>query len=254
MRKLVLVLGALAAACGQQLTAPPLAHLDRPVDITFGCAADVSDGSGATHTIALPTSACVGTAASAPDAGTSGTPDAGSGPISIRYTLGFVIEASRGDVSVTLQQNSAFVDSDVYAPGLNGIPVGRLPVGIATTTNGCYTVVANGGSCDLALVNVANAFRARPGAGPPQEISSTDGVLAAGRTAIGPPRAGASSGNFPDCNAGASAGVAYVSFASCNLVARVELPSGRVLDGVQFRPGQAPALVGPDVSCPIDCT
>src|SRR5262249_38051430 len=46
----------------------------------------------------------------------------------------------------------------------------------------------------------------------------------------------------------------YVSFASCGLVARVEIKSGRILDGVQFRAGQPPAIVGPDVTCPVECT
>jgi hypothetical protein len=250
----LLILAALSAACGQPLQAPPLAHLDRPVDIAFGCAADVADSTGAVTTVGLPNSACAGAAAVAPDAGTAGSPDGGVGPLRTRYPLAFVIEAARGDVSVTLQGNSAFVDNDVFAPGLNGIPVGRLPVGIVTTSNGCSTVVANNGSCDLALVNVGNAFRARPGSVRRQVMSSSAGALAARPTAIVAPPSLPFDGTAPSCDPSAPEGVVYVSFASCGLVARVELPSGRILDGVQFHPGTAPTLVGPDVTCPIECT
>src|SRR5262249_32747639 len=111
------------AACGQQLNAPPLAHLDRPNDISFGCAANQTQADNAIITVALPASACAGIAV-APDAGTAPLPDAGA--LTAAFPLAFVIEATRGDLSVgNLSGTGSFVDSDVFAPGLNGIPVGR---------------------------------------------------------------------------------------------------------------------------------
>src|SRR5262249_57147274 len=138
------------------------AHLDRPNDISFGCAANQTQADNAIITVALPASACAGIAV-APDAGTAPLPDAGA--LTAAFPLAFVIEATRGDLSVgNLSGTGSFVDSDVFAPGLNGIPVGRLPVGVVTNANGCHAVVANSGSCDLAMVHVAHALLAHPNA------------------------------------------------------------------------------------------
>lgn len=244
MRAALLLLAGLAA-CGEQVTAPPIEHLDRPTDVSFGCVSIESQGEQLAA-VALPTSACASASAAAPDAGSG---DAGTA-VAARQLV-FVAETTRGDVSVAdISLGGQFIDSDKFAPGLNGIPVGRLPSGLATSANGCHAVVANSGSCDLSLIHVANAFLSKSDAVERLTVSSTHGRIAARPTAIvAPPSQPA--GTRGDCSS--ASGYVYVAFAACNLVARVDLATGAVLDGVRYRDGAAPEIVGPDVTCPNEC-
>ncbi len=239
MRRLLPLLFA-AVACSPPTNAPAIRHLERPTDVSFACV-----GFSSTGATAFPPATCL----EAAPGGDAGVPDAATGS---RTQIAFVIEQLRGGVSVANVSLGAFLDSDRFTPGLNGIPVGRLPSSIATAANGCHVVVANSGSCDLSMVSVVNAVNAQRDSVSFVDVSSTAGrVLAQPTMVLAPPSMPI--GTPPqDCSA--PSGHAYLSYPGCNLVARVDLATGAILDGVRYRDGQPPEIVGADVTCPVECT
>src|SRR5262249_51219114 len=89
-------------------------------------------------------------------------------------TLGFIANSATGEVAVAALSEgnvgaAVMLDLDSRAPGFNFLPVGRLPVAVQTTTDGCRVMVANEGSCDFASVDVgavgsgADLLQALPG-------------------------------------------------------------------------------------------
>jgi hypothetical protein len=227
------------SACTEIGTESQLKHLERPNDVSFGCLQFVANGAD-TITQAVPNSNCSG-AVVVPDGGLESNP------------IAFVTESTRGDVAVVdLSGSGSFVDSDPYVPGLNGIPAGRLPAGIVTTSSGCHAVVANVGSCDLSLIDVAGAFKAKSDVVHHLALTSAGGQPFAARPAgIEAPPSDPASGPTPDCTS--PSGSVFVTYPACHLVARIDVGTGKVLDGVRLRPGAAPQLVGPEVTCPAEC-
>jgi hypothetical protein len=241
----------LLAACSQPVNPPPLRHLERPADVAFGCLVSATV-EGVTATRALPPASCHGGFLLDPN---DPTVDRNHPLFGQRGQLAaFILEPVRGDVAVVSDPYGAtFEDSDGLSPGQNGLPVGRLPTGITTSEDGCYAVVANGGSCDLSLIHVVNAAQAREASVTRKELSSAAGPLRARPTMVVTRAAPATPPVLGTC-AAEGQGQAYVAFEGCHLVARVDLATGGILDGVQTLPGQAPAIVGPDVTCPAECT
>lgn len=248
-----LVAGLALAGCANQLSDTLLQHLDRPVDIAFGCTTIITNADQSTEVKAVPTSECGPGGNVTPGQGSVTAVDGGTAPGFT--TLALVVEGVRGDVSIAnLNLAGVFLDSDPFAPGLNGVPVGRLPVGIVTSPDGCYATVANSGSCDLATMDIAKASRTQPDAVNRVAIRTANGALDARPSAIAaPPSLPPRSVMLDSTLCSAVTGTVYVAFPSCHLVARVDAATGMVLDGIQFHDGAPPELVGSDVTCPSEC-
>ncbi|MBI4508608.1 MAG: hypothetical protein HY698_03155 [Deltaproteobacteria bacterium] len=224
----------LAAACSQEVPQAFSPQLDRPVDVAFGCLSTEGDAG----VRAVPLSQCRG----------SGSADAGVDAGAPAPHVAFVVESARGTVSVASLSSAAILDSDTLIPGVNGIPVGLHPVGIATSSNGCFAVTANWGSCDLGVVDVLAAVQKRPSAVRRAEIRTPRGRLAARPAAIVAWRDPAAD-DASSCDAGA--GVLYVAFPRCRLVAAVQ--DGEVVAGIRFSPTGASVVPPSDVACEIEC-
>ena len=244
-RCLLSLLGLLAAACSSPTSAPALRHLDRPGDVAFGCTGVFPEEQDGTFAGPLPPLAC-------PAAGTIPGADAGVPGAATGYSsLAFVLEPVRGALSIAVIPNGGFIDSDRYAPGLNGVAVGRQPVAVTSSTEGCWAVTANAGSCDLAKIDVVKATNARLDA-----VSSLP-VLANTTRILARPTMVVARQSLPTTTRSSCAGPSevYVSFESCHLLARVNLIDGKIIDGVLSLPGEAPRIVGPDeISCPKECS
>jgi len=225
----------------------------------------------------------------APDpvtAGLSGRPMAACHPrgsedlaaADMRRTFAFVTNTARGELAVVDMDRSRLLDMEPSAPGFNFIPVGVLPESIAASNDGCRLVTANRGSCDLSLVDPALAVgpdivaEDPPGtsARPTGTVRQT--VMPSGRS--GPLRAApheivflpqetaelteanhlcSADGAFdPAAPASRVPWRAIVTFPSCDLVAIVELPSGRITSSAYVRP-EGIVLAGDDPVCPADC-
>ncbi len=258
---LAITLVALAAACGDTGTAPNVIFLDRPNDVTFGCVGTISTDGGPLASVALSPASCyqqIQPSATTSTGTTTPTPDAGPPPVlgvlSADPRVAFVAEGARGDVAVAnlVSGLATFVDSDGYTPGLNGLAVGRLPISIATSPDGCWVMTANSGSCDIGMVNVLRAAPACPAESVTRlNIHSTAGLIAARPAGVIAPPPLPSTTPPSECNI--VAGTVWVAFSACHLVARVDISDGSILDGVRFNPGSAPEIVGPDVTCPVQC-
>src|SRR5262249_24722517 len=136
------------------------------------------------------------------------------------------------------------VDSDPFAPGENPLPVGPLPVGVVTAADGCFAATANAGSCDVSLINILNADLARPNALSRLALTTTAGPpLAKPAAILGPPSIAAGEQNLTDpghCRQ--AAGPIYVAYPECSPVARIDIGTGSVLDGIQFHDGGPPTI------------
>jgi hypothetical protein len=243
----VLAAALLLGACSQPTAAPPLRFLDRPTDVAFGCLAFNDLG----EPFAMPPASC-GAVATAADAGPADGVDAAPPALADRRAVAFILESVRGDVAIADIGVRDFIDSDRFTPGLNGLAVGRLPTSVAISTDGCHAVVANYGSCSLSVVDVEAAYLSQPGSVRPLEIKGAGGQPLSGRPNVVVTRAGPPSDTGSTCAPGGS-GFAYVAFEQCHLVARIDLATGQVVDGVHAPPGAAPAVVGPEITCPAEC-
>ena len=235
-----------AGGCQDDQVVTTTRNLDRPGPIALVCAGRVGD---AGVTTGLTASAC--------------TADAGADDASPKGTLfGFVANTSRGEVAVFQPGASGepLVDLDRGSPGFGFIPVGNLPTDLKATGDGCRVVTANHGSCDLALIDVPAVMKISAG-----ELKTPFGGVVSriiprtkkGRVLrarpqelfIVPPSA-------PDKGTAACPGPAsyraYVTFPGCNLLAEIDLATGRIQRGViigrdGFYPTEEP-------NCPVECT
>jgi hypothetical protein len=235
-------------ACSSQTANPTQFVLNGPSDLAFGCTGQISSDS---NKHAFPPASCgpIAPTLESPDAG---VPDAGGGVPTSATPIFLIPEKTPGTLHVaTLEGGAAtYIDQDPFAPGLNGVAVGRLPVSVAVTSDGCWAVVANSGSCDLAVVDVLRA-----------SVGKEDPIAARSGVAGLPARPGDIArptslpvGTFPLPTCDSPSGTVWVSYPSCHLVARVDLATFQVVDGIRFVPGAAPEIVGPDVTCPAECT
>ncbi|MFH0901505.1 MAG: hypothetical protein V2A73_12835 [Pseudomonadota bacterium] len=163
--------------------------------------------------------------------------------------FGFIVEGSRGQVLVADLGAQQISDSDPFTPENDGLPVGTLPVELATTSDGCDVVVANYGSCDLAVIDVERAIHKRAGAVTRHHVTVEGGIVAARPLAIAAP---ISDREPADCTA-STPRVVYVAFPGCHLVAAVDATSGQLVAGVRFTADGSAEISGSDVACPVEC-
>lgn len=238
---------ALLGACSQDTPAPAIRFLDRPSDIAFGCTAELPRDGGVADIVAVPSSGC---APFTPDAGADGV-DATEGPRDNVSTWGFVIEGARGDVALArLDGFGELRDSDPLTPGVNGLPVGRLPVEIASLPDGCYVVTANQGSCDLGVVDVFAAIAVEQGVVARELVTSGGQPIAAAPSAIvaAPPLA------YEERTTCASPeGLLYVAYPSCQAVAVVDAATTEIVATVRFAADGTATVGDADLACPVEC-
>jgi hypothetical protein len=240
-----LVLLALAVgACSPDANPVIPARLDRPIDVTFGCLGPLPDDeAGRNELVALPTSGCRPNPTLPPGL----EPGTSAGQFAI------VLQSARGEIAVSLDLNG-LDDADDFSPGFNGISVGSLPIGIDTTSDGCWAVTANAGSCDISTIDIETVHRLDPRAVQTRGLTLNGEPFLVRPSSIATPPPPAAIAAIPDCSATIppeGTRTAWIAFGSCGLVARVDLPTGKILGGVQFSAGGPAAIVGPEaITCP----
>src|SRR6185312_15314248 len=160
-------------------------NLDRPIDIAFACYGGVRLTGGGAATAAnaadivqsaMPLQACEirsGTHSAMdlppvpPGQETINDAAGHSQTTGSSFYYGFILQNETGTVALAhwdTKPSSAFAggdvivdDADPLIPGKNGIAVGEDPVAIAASTDGCYELTANAGSCDLSSIDVTSA-------------------------------------------------------------------------------------------------
>lgn len=256
--ELVSRLGILAVAClvlagcrQQDQQDIPNRVLDRPTDVALICAEilcvdEDQDGIKEDHecvTNPLPLSACEN------DTGvcTSDNP----------HLIGFVTNSERNEIAMFTKCGNRLVDMNVEVPGYNFIPAGILPTDLDASADGCKVMSANVGSCDITVLDAIEL--ARIGLGRDLVVDEPSELI----TTVIPERfdsdsstwvpLGARPGEILSVPRGLSqapgldpgsplAGIcdprskssAYVSFPTCNLVAEIDLQTGRMLQSRQF--------------------
>jgi len=163
-------------------------NLDRPIDIAFACyggmrltggGAATPDNAANIVQTAQPLQAC-DIRSGAHDTSTPGPVPPGQETINdamghsqttgSSFYYGFVLQNETGTVALAhwdTKPSSAFAggditmdDADPLTPGKNSLAVGEDPVAIATSTEGCYALTANAGSCDLSTIDISSAVLA----------------------------------------------------------------------------------------------
>lgn len=258
----------LAAGCQQQTRVQvPNRVLDRPLDVTLTCVRLEEDG----------TLSPLGVGDCAQETRPNCTTD---GP----QLIGYVANSERNEVAVfrRCDATAAVVDVDTDAPGYQLVPVGQLPSEIESTTLGCRVITANAGSCDLTLLDglglaaIALQAEAADQVAPSSLVSKliplrSDGLPLGARpgalvtaprdlsTAISStPEPVGGAGDFDDSQCQDDAqGSAWVTFPTCQLLAEVELSTGRLLQSRQFvadADGSVEVIdAGTAPDCPVDC-
>ncbi len=270
---------AVASGCNNQTRViVPNRVLDRPLDVTLTCVR-YSDG--------------VVTPAGVGDCAQDTTPGCfDDGP----QLVGYVANSERNEVAVfrRCDTTAAVVDLDRDAPGYQLVPVGQFPSEIEATTLGCRVVTSNAGSCDLTLLDglglatIALNGEAGQEVAPSSLVSRlvplrSDGLLLGARpgallsapAALSTTSLGASApiggGDDPDppdtdtedfadigqiCDDDANGSV-WATFPTCQLVAEVDLVSGRLLQSRQFVTAEDGSVQvvdsGTAPDCPVDC-
>ncbi|MGH1340717.1 MAG: hypothetical protein ACRBN8_04145 [Nannocystales bacterium] len=257
----------LTGGCQQQSRVQvPNRVLDRPLDVTLTCVRLEEDDSL--------------TALGLGDCAQEALPScAEEGP----QLIGYVANSERNEVAVfrRCDTTAAVVDVDTNAPGYQLVPVGQLPSEIESTTLGCRVITANAGSCDLTLLDglglaaialeTDNADQVAPsslvskliplrsdglplGARPGALVTAPRDLSTASSTAPEP----VAGDGFEDnqCQNDAR-GSAWVTFPTCQLLAEVDLSTGRLLQSRQFEAMPDGSVevtdAGTAPDCPVDC-
>lgn len=270
------------AACGRDPPPISVRNLERPSDMGFVCLRKVTLPGEGTVLTGRPMTDCHPHLS--PDLPTE-TRKPVKPPNPREYgTFGLVTNTARGELAVVDLDENRLVDLDPTQPGYNMVPLGAFPEVVATSQDGCLAVTANRGSCDLSVVDPQRLMspffgRPRPATGDgrvalrvlpttgsgvplrvaPQEVAFLPQSLSDLRRAAGVGAAGAPPPPPLVCRAeGAVAGEArqawraVVTFPACDLVAVLELPSGRIVSSVHIRP-EGVVDAGTEPVCPIDC-
>ncbi len=242
----VALLGLSASSCGQDTNPPALRNLDRPSEIAFACFGDLVVGD-TPITSAQPLSSCA--------AHLSGEPPAGQEGIIAPNYFAFVLQPAEGTVAVINVAAQGIQDNDLFTPGLNDIPVGTLPVGMAEDHSGCFVLTANSGSCDLAAIDMTSALTLADVA----QVNRLSITTPAGDLLLSRPRsitAGPQTEVVGEACPLAAEGLVYITYPDCNLVAAVDAASGEVQSGLAFREtGIVEAATDADfAACPVQCT
>jgi hypothetical protein len=269
MRTIRLPLGpvlalALAGGCSSQPTVVPVRNLERPADMTFVCLSNVMIGDQSRLT-GRPMAECHPPLG--PDPDPFATPPRSFG------TFSFITNTSRGELSVADMDNNRLVDLDPAIPGYNTVPLGAFPETIASSQDGCRLVTANRASCDLSLIDpqrlLAPAFTTKASTDPGPVAERVSIVTPSGRVLAAAPKEvtflplplpdlGKQLGAEQACVPGNGAYVggtrvpyrALVTIPTCDLVAMIELPSGRIVSSAYVR---ATGLqdAGTEPFCPV---
>jgi hypothetical protein len=259
------VLAGLLGACSATPTAIPARNLERPGDMAFVCLAVDQTGvlSGQPmcqcHPPGKKDPAIQATNASPRQLG----------------TFALVTNTARGEMAAVDLDKGKLIDLDPSVFGFNMLPVGSMPESLSASYDGCWVAVANRNSCDLSLVDpsslLASLFKFADGTVPRSAVGGDPTVRVTPQTASGRPlHASPKEIAFllPDrahglCQAAAeqaalcqpaalSQPLALVTFPSCDLVALLDMSSGKIQDSVYIRPqGAIPA--GKEPTCPVDC-
>lgn len=285
------------AACGSQPIVLPSRDFDRPTDLTFSCL-KLEGEPGALKLEGRPMGECHPPGMADPLIGPSTI-----GARTRYLTLGFLPNTARGDLSVIDMSTcraddtkcsppgASLIDLEPGSVGFGGLPVGALPEMLTASQDGCRVVTANRGSCDLSLVDPSALTARHYGAtGGPRIVETVQPQTASGQLLnLAPseiaflPQQTAGLEGAAICDPGGVAGTlaapvglppatvespaswrALVTFPSCDLVALLELPSGRIIDSVRLeateRDGAGNATkvqvvrTGAEPSCPrTDC-
>ncbi len=239
------LVGLLLGACGQDTAPPALRNLDRPSEIAFACYGDLKVD-GAIISSAQPLSSCA--------AHQAGTPPEGQDGIVAPTFFGFVLQPAEGTVAVLNVAAQGIQDNDLFTPGLNEIPVGTLPVGMAQDSSGCYVMTVNSGSCDLATIDATSALDLTSVAQVNRSAITTPGgapLLARPRSIAAGPQIEEVGNLCPD----AAQGLLYVTYPDCNLVAAIDSSNGEVQAGLVFsETGVVSLATEADYeACPVQC-
>jgi hypothetical protein len=163
---LAVALSLAGSGCGQDLTVTPVRNLERPADLEFLCMGLVPRSETDPTVVAsgLPMSAChdPATGAVVGDGGVAG----------LHATFGLLTNSARAEVGAIDWGNRRLVDLDRRVPGYNMVPVGAQPEVLSVSTDGCLTVTANRGSCDLSLIDNSQLLAGELGARPATEMTS----------------------------------------------------------------------------------
>lgn len=269
--------GLALSGCNQQEQQDiPNRVLDRPTDVALVCAEvlciEDEDGNESCTTQPVPLSVC--------------ETETGSCASDNPHLVGFVANSERNEIAMFTKCSNRLVDMDVSSPGYDFIPAGLLPTELDASEDGCRVVSANVGSCDLTVLDAPGL--ARYGLGSADELGRTDQVdepsslvatlipvtfdaatndyrpLGArpGQLALVPAQLTQAPGLGPGqtlegvCDPLVRRSV-YVTFPTCNLVAEVDMQTGRVLQSRQFVSDGAGGVdvvdTGVSPSCPIEC-
>jgi hypothetical protein len=222
-----------------------LRNFDRPSDIAFACYGDLRVD-GAVGSSAQPLSSCV--------AHQRGEPPAGQEDIFSPEFFAFVLQPSRGTMAVVNVGARGVQDNDPLTPGLNDIPVGTLPVGMAEDFTGCFVMTANSGSCDLAAVDVSTALDLTRAA----QVNRFSFTAPNGEPILARPRTITTGPQTEEVGSACPAspeGLVYVAYPGCNMVAAVTAESGVVQTALAFRDDGSIELASDAdyAACPIEC-
>jgi hypothetical protein len=302
----LIVAGSLAwaamTACNQQTILTPIRSFDRPSDVALTCvqfrpeqedADTLGDMATSPHGNfdVRPIGDCepVRAASLHDDFATTFVPPIGpSGPFT-PFLVALVTQSARGELALVDTTRSLLIDADPYKPGYGFIPVGQLPEHIRSTTDGCWAVTANSGSCDLSKIDVSLVMHSSLLAMFPQEIQPnntavvTNGVTSMPLTvpsAGGKPKTlyarpswiemapANDAGGKPAIHgyeAGGTAGVctggdhrAWVALPGCQLVVKVHLeaPTDTPTIEAALHVDKSGVTVVSDLStldCPVEC-
>jgi hypothetical protein len=245
-------------ACGEDFAVVPVRNLERPSDMGFACLGLVDGPQGKVVT-GRPMAFCHDPAAEDPQRIDLNNREQG--------TFGLATNTARGelaavDFDLAEYRVSPLLDLDPRNPGYNQLPVGSLPEVISMSDDGCRAVTANRGSCDLSLVDMsrlmASQFPGQPastGVGPivtHVRFQAATAVLRAAPFEIAFLPTGQAATTREEARTTRPAPVcqdrgrapdgptapwrALVTFPSCDVVALVSLPDGRITSSVRILP------------------
>ena len=251
-----IVLLGLVGACGATPTVIPARNIERPGDMGFVCLAIVDSDS---RTLSgQPMRACHPPGAKDPVFQATATSPREFG------TFAFVTNTARGEMAAVDLDFGRLIDLDPGVFGFNMVPVGSMPEAMAASADGCWVATANRNSCDIGLVEpsrlLASLFGSAESASgtvpPASPVRRVSPQTNSGRPLNASPKEIVfllpSPSPAPWSCQPEQSELAVVTFPSCDLVALLDMPSGKIRSSVFIRRGVAiPA--GDEPICPADC-
>ncbi len=246
----IVILGWLGA-CSATPTVIPAHNLERPGDMGFVCLA-MDPGTG--NLTGQPMSFCHPLGQKAPPIQPAGTSSRQLG------TFALVTNSARGEMAAVDIDKGRLIDLDSGVFGFNMAPVGSMPESLSASADGCWVASANRDSCDLGLVDpsrlLASQFgSAVPATGAGDPVTRVAPTTQSGRLLNASPKEIVfllPSTALGLCHS-QQAPMALVTFPSCDLVALLDMPSGKILDSVFIR-ADGVVSSGGEPNCPADCT